>query len=73
MTDLAIVYEHPQWFQPLFAALDRRGIAYAALHADGHAFDPAAPGKPAVVFNRIAMSSFLRAPDAAQCAISAWA
>src|SRR6185312_8655578 len=49
------------WFQPLFAALERRGIAYAALHADGHSFDPADPAPPApVVLNRIAMSSFLR-------------
>jgi hypothetical protein len=22
-SDLAILYEHPQWFEPLFAALDR--------------------------------------------------
>jgi len=62
--DLAIVFEHPQWFQPLFAALDRRGIAHVALHADGHCFDPAETIVPApVVFNRIAMSSFLRAPE----------
>ena len=61
MVDLAVIYEHPQWFRPLFAALDRRGIAYAALTADGHAYDPADPAAPApVVFNRIAMSSFLR-------------
>lgn len=64
MTDLAIVYEHPSWFQPLFAALDRRGIDHAALHADGHAFDPGDRTLPApVVFNRIAMSSFLRSPE----------
>lgn len=64
MTDLALLYEHPAWFQPLFAALDRRGIAYAALHADGHSFDPAESAAPApVVFNRIAMSSFLRAAE----------
>ena len=64
MTDLAILYEHPQWFRPLFAALDRAGIAYDAIHADGFAFDPAGLHPPApVVFNRIAMSSFLRAPE----------
>jgi glutathione synthase/RimK-type ligase-like ATP-grasp enzyme len=63
MTDLAILYEHPAWFAPLFAALDRRGIDFAAVHADGHAFDPAAPPPAPVVFNRIAMSSFLRAGE----------
>lgn len=64
MPDLAILYEHPQWFAPLFAALDARGIDYTAIHADGFAFDPAAAAPPApLVFNRIAMSSFLRAPE----------
>ncbi len=78
MADLAIIYEHPQWFQPLFAALDRRGIDYVAATADGHAFDPADPTPPApVVFNRIAMSSFLRAPEHpifyAQALMAHWA
>ena len=64
MSDLAVFYEHPAWFVPLFAELDRRGIAHDAIHADGFAFDPADPRPPArVVFNRIAMSSFLRAPE----------
>ena len=63
MTDLAILYEHPEWFGPLFAALDARGIDYRALKPDG-AWDPADPTPPApVVLNRIAMSSFLRAGD----------
>ena len=60
MADLALLYEHPAWFVPLFAALDRRGVDYTALKPDGH-FDPADHASPApVVFNRIAMSSFLR-------------
>lgn len=60
MTSLAILYEHPAWFAPLFAALDRRGIAYERL-SPGGSFDPAAPAPPApLVFNRIAMSAFLR-------------
>ncbi len=64
MTDLAILYEHPQWFAPLFAALDRRGVDHRAIHADGLIIDPAATEPPArVIFNRIAMSSFLRAPE----------
>ena len=61
MTDLAIYYEHPQWFAPLFAALDRRGVAYAAFNLQAHSFDPAEAELPApVIFNRLAMSSFLR-------------
>jgi len=63
MTDLAILYEHPEWFRPLFAALDRRGVDYRALTPDG-AWDPTDRTPPApLVFNRIAMSSFLRAGE----------
>jgi len=59
--DLAILYEHPAWFTPLFAALDRRGIQYEAIHLSGHSFDPASPEVPApVILSRVAMSSFLR-------------
>ncbi|TXC70391.1 alpha-L-glutamate ligase [Sphingomonas ginsenosidivorax] len=63
MTDLAILFEHPAWFVPLFAALDRRGVDYARVRPDGH-WNPADRTPPApVVFNRIAMSSFLRADE----------
>lgn len=59
--DLAVVYEHPEWFKPLFAELDRRGIAYTALHTQDHRFaiDDAPPPAP-VIFSRLAMSAFLR-------------
>lgn len=63
MVPLAILFEHPEWFRPLFAALDRRGIAYHALRPDGD-WNPADPAPPApLIFNRIAMSSFLRAGE----------
>ena len=63
MTDLAILYEHPAWFRPLFAALDGRGVDYSAFGPDGH-WNPADLEPPApVVFNRIAMSSFLRSGE----------
>ncbi len=63
MTDLAILYEHPEWFKPLFDALDRRGVDYAALNPDGD-WNPADSAPPApVVFNRIAMSAFLRSAE----------
>ena len=60
MTDIAILYEHPLWFTPLFDALDRRGVAYARLET-GVSFDPAAADLPApLILNRVAMSAFLR-------------
>jgi len=64
MHDLAVFYEHPQWFVPLFAALDRHGIDYVKIGIEGHVFDPTASPPPArVVLSRLAMSSFLRSPD----------
>ena len=63
MSDLLILYEHPLWFEPLFAALDRSGIDYRAVRITDHQFD-LAEGPPApVIFNRVAMSSFLREPE----------
>ncbi len=60
MIDLAILYEHPQWFAPLFAALEGRGINYAAFGPEGN-WSPGYGAIPApVVFNRIAMSSVAR-------------
>jgi glutathione synthase/RimK-type ligase-like ATP-grasp enzyme len=62
--DLAILYEHPKWFEPLFAALERRGVAYEAIRLSDHGFDPASADVPApVVLSRVAMSSFLREAD----------
>lgn len=58
---LAIVYEHPQWFKPLFAALDRHGIGYLPIPFEQHGFAIADDPPPApVVLSRLAMSSFLR-------------
>jgi glutathione synthase/RimK-type ligase-like ATP-grasp enzyme len=58
---LAILYEHPKWFEPLFAALERAGIDYQPIRLADHSFDPASREIPApVVFSRVAMSSFLR-------------
>ena len=36
---LAIVYEHPTWQQPLFDALDKRGVDYFAYDIKSAAFD----------------------------------
>lgn len=61
MVDLAVYYEHPAWFEPLFKLLDRRGVAWKSLQVQDHVFDPEVLEAPApVVFNRLAMSSFLR-------------
>src|SRR5918993_1373727 len=58
---LAIYYEHPHWYRPLFAELERRDVPFDALHADEHWFDPAEQQSAhAVVFNRMSPSAYTR-------------
>jgi glutathione synthase/RimK-type ligase-like ATP-grasp enzyme len=58
---LAIYYEHPDWFRPLFAELNRRGLRYVSLNATHHSYDPSDNERPyAVVFNRMSPSAYLR-------------
>jgi glutathione synthase/RimK-type ligase-like ATP-grasp enzyme len=53
-----VLYEHPAWFEKLFAELDRRGVAYRKLPATEHFFDPASPQEGlSVVFNRMSPSA----------------
>jgi glutathione synthase/RimK-type ligase-like ATP-grasp enzyme len=78
MTDLAILYEHPQWFEPLWAALHRRGISYAKVLLTDHSFDPLRGDPPApVILSRVAMSGFLRESEHgifyAQSLLAHWA
>jgi glutathione synthase/RimK-type ligase-like ATP-grasp enzyme len=63
MPDLAILYEHPSWFEPLFAALDARGVDYVRVPLGDHRFDLAAPAPAPVILSRVAMSGFLREPE----------
>lgn len=61
MTSIGILYEHPEWFRPLFLELDRRGLPYQQIHAQEHRFDPSARTSPYdLVVNRVSPSSYLR-------------
>lgn len=58
---LAVLYEHPEWFKPLFAALGRRGIPYVPFYAGQLSYDPSARSFPyPLVLNRMSPSSYLR-------------
>lgn len=61
MKPIAILYEHPEWFKPLFAALDRLGAPYVALHASDHVFDPdEREVRYSLVVNRMSPSAWMR-------------
>jgi len=55
---LAFLYEHPQWFAPIFAELERRGVPFDKVFIPDHFYDIGA-GKPAfkVLFNRMSPSA----------------
>lgn len=58
---IAIYHEHPDWFRPLFAELERRGLPYVRLDARGHGYDPLERGGDyALVVNRMSPSAWLR-------------
>jgi len=61
MLPIAIYHEHPDWFRPLFAELDRRGLEYVRLDAAAHRFDPSERTSPySLVINRASPSAYLR-------------
>ena len=63
---VAILYEHPEWFKPLFAALDRRDVPYVAIDASEHIYDPDDREVTySLVVNRMSPSAWMRGHRAA--------
>ena len=58
--DLAVLYEHPEWQKPLFAALERRGIRYAAVDLKRAAFADADEPLAPLYFNQASPSGYVR-------------
>jgi hypothetical protein len=57
----AIYHEHPDWFRPLFAELERRGLPFVRLDPRAHSYDPSEKQSPySLVFNRMSPSAYLR-------------
>jgi glutathione synthase/RimK-type ligase-like ATP-grasp enzyme len=59
-TDLVVLYEHPEWQKPLFAALDRRGISYEAFDLKQAAFSNIESPAAKVYFNQASPSAYVR-------------
>ncbi|MDQ6809437.1 MAG: ATP-grasp domain-containing protein [Verrucomicrobiota bacterium] len=59
---ITIYYEHPDWFRPLFAEMDRRGMNYVKLDASRYSYDVAAKdeNRYGLFFNRMSASAYLR-------------
>jgi hypothetical protein len=57
----AIYHEHPDWFRPLFAELERRRIPFVRLDPRAHLYDPSDKEVPfSLLFNRMSPSAYLR-------------
>lgn len=58
---LAVYYEHPEWFEAMFAEFERRGVAYDRMLAYEHRFDPTERhDSHALIVNRMSPSAFTR-------------
>ncbi|MFM7856575.1 MAG: hypothetical protein ACKO96_32790, partial [Flammeovirgaceae bacterium] len=58
---VGIFYEHPTWFNPLFAELQNRKIPYVRIAAESHLYDPLQKEPPFSLFiNRMSSSAHLR-------------
>ena len=58
---IAIYYEHPEWFRPLFSELDSRSIQYVKLNPSCHSFSPGVlDANFSLLFNRMSASAHVR-------------
>ncbi len=58
--DLVVLHEHPEWQKPLFAALDRRGVAYAPCNLSRAAFSNVDAPAARLYFNQASPSAYVR-------------
>ncbi len=65
MLDLVVLYEHPQWQAPLFAALERRGVRFAPFDLKRNAFDVDLVPEARLYFNQASPSAYVRGNDRA--------
>lgn len=58
--DLIVLFEHPEWQKPLFAALDDRGISWDAYDLKSAAFDERDVPRARLYFNQASPSAYVR-------------
>ena len=58
--DLIVLFEHPEWQKPLWAALDRRRVRYAKFDLKQAAFNPDSTPAAPLYFNQASPSAYVR-------------
>ena len=71
---IAIYYEQPRWFQPVFDELERRGVPYVHLDATRHHFGLVPNGNQQFgsVFNRMSPTIHPRSPRVHRAGRNTW-
>ncbi|MEE8496914.1 MAG: hypothetical protein V3S62_00085, partial [Acidimicrobiia bacterium] len=58
---VGILYEHPEWFKPLFRELERQSVPFVPIDATRHTFEPGSDAdRYSLVVNRMSPSAGLR-------------
>src|SRR5580693_2761508 len=57
---LVVLFEHPEWQKPLFSALQKRDVSFAALDLKKAAFDPDSVPAAPLYFNQASPSAYVR-------------
>jgi hypothetical protein len=58
---VAIFYEHPVWFKPLFDEFQKRRIPFVRINAADHTYNPAEREAPySILVNRVSSSAYRR-------------
>jgi glutathione synthase/RimK-type ligase-like ATP-grasp enzyme len=60
LPDLVVLHEHPEWQKPLFAALQRRGVAFEPFDVTHAAFANTDAPRSRLYFNQASPSAYLR-------------
>ena len=58
--DLIVLYEHPEWHEPLFAALQERRVSFEAFDVKQAAFGNTEPPRAPLYFSQASPSAYLR-------------
>jgi hypothetical protein len=58
--DVVVLFEHPEWQKPLFAALERRSVRFGAYDLKRAAFDPNQVPDAPLYFNQASPSAYVR-------------
>ena len=58
--DLVVLFEHPEWQQPLFEELHRRKVRFKAFDLKKSSFDPSSVPEAYLYFNQASPSAYKR-------------